>query len=149
MIFSKSHYHHIMITYQQLRLLNRLLTLLTNILFNPLPFLIVKLFDLLEPPDNREYVLDVQYYRCGRTHYDSEVQPQKLGACSMTERIARVPFVFELHMDQAPLLKVETLGNVPDVAVLLGHCLIWNDLLYLVLDLPTPSILNKILKVKF
>jgi hypothetical protein len=67
----------------------------------------------------------------------------------MTERIARVPFVLELHVDQTPLLEVETLGNVPHVAVLLGHCLIWNDLLYLVLDLPTPSILNKILKEKF
>lgn len=56
--------------------------------------------------------------------------------------VAGVTFIVETHSDDAALLKVKPLGNIPHVTVRLWQSLVWYYLLDFVLDYPTPCILN-------
>jgi hypothetical protein len=74
------------------------------------------------------------------------VKPKEFDSSSSTKRIAGVSLIVQVHSDQAPLLKIELLDYIPNIAVRFGESLIWNDLFNFVLNLPSPGILHEVLK---
>ena len=74
------------------------------------------------------------------------MKPKEFDSSSSTKRIAGVSLIVQVDSDQAPLLKIEFLDYIPNIAIRFGESLIWNDLFNFVLNLPSPGILHEALK---